>query len=157
MIHTDFPTGNLRGEVVRTSRTVGDLQNYWASYDESLKDSVVYETQSWFPFPDGTEGVVCWASTKLYPGKVGDEHFMTRGHFHLKETHGELIIVVSGIGQLLLATRESERQVVDLTPGLTFYIEGKFFHRVINTGDKPLVFWCSWPADCGHDYSPFRI
>jgi glucose-6-phosphate isomerase, archaeal len=155
MILTQWQTGQLEGDVVRSRRTVGDLHFYWVDSDVAIAqaDELVYETQSWFPKPDGTEGAVLWASTILHPGKVGDEFFMTRGHFHVKPTHGELIIVVQGQGLLLLMDREGNTTKVELSPGVTYYIDGSLAHRTVNTGDEPLIFWCSWPADCGHDYN----
>jgi glucose-6-phosphate isomerase, archaeal len=154
MILTHWQSGDLTGDVFRITRTVGELKGIWQDKEAARKqaDEPVYETQSWFCRPDGTEGAVLWASTKLFPGNVGGEYFMTRGHFHTKPTHGELIIVVSGIGVLLLMDREGNAEQVPLEPGTTYYIDGRFAHRTVNTGEEPLIFWCSWPADCGHDY-----
>jgi glucose-6-phosphate isomerase, archaeal len=152
---TCWQTGQLDGDVVRSERVVGDLLPLWQDQDSAMqqKAEVVYETQSWLCRPDGTEGAVLWASTKIYSGSVGGEHFMTRGHFHTKPTHGELIIVASGIGVLLLMDRERNCQQLQLSPGVTYYIDGTLAHRTVNTGREPLIFWCSWPADCGHDYT----
>jgi glucose-6-phosphate isomerase, archaeal len=155
MISTDFFSGQISGDAVRTTRTVADLALHWTNREqyEIQKGKILYETESWFPHPDGTEGAVLWASTKIFPGKVGDQHFMTRGHWHLKPTHGELIIVASGTGELVLKSRDGTITKVALAPGVTFHINGDLAHRTINTGTDPLIFWCAWPADCGHDYS----
>ena len=164
MIFTDWETGNLIPQddttsIVHGSKTVSDLGPYWHSYQadavntpNALANQVVYQTQSWFCRPDGTTGAVLWASTTLFPGDVNGEFFMTRGHFHTQPTHGELIIVAKGKGLLLLADRSGNQSSVDLAPGVTYYIDGSLAHRTINTGTEPLIFWCSWPADCGHDY-----
>lgn len=145
-------------EIVEVSRTVGDLKGFWADEDAAaaMSEEPLYLTQTWFPHPDGTEGAVLWGNTVLYPGNVGGEYFMTRGHWHLKQTHGELIVCVSGVGALLLMDEARETTVVELSPGTTFHIDGKYAHRTVNTGDEPLVFLCAWPADCGHDYEGIR-
>jgi glucose-6-phosphate isomerase, archaeal len=153
MIKTDFSSGNLDGSsILRSQKSVGDLEKYWLNYDPEKSEHQVYETQSWFCRPDGTEGAVLWASTTLFPGTVNGEFFMTRGHFHTKPTHGELIVVASGHGILALCDHEGNTENISLKPGTTYYIDGSQAHRTINTGEQPLIFWCSWPADCGHDY-----
>ena len=154
MVSTDFATGSLHGEAVRSVRTVGDLRNYWQ--DPSAADLIalqpLYETETYFGKPEGTEGAILWGSTRLFPGDVGGEYFMTRGHWHLKPTHGELILVVSGTGLVVLMDHDRMTTTVELSPGVTYHIDGTLAHRTVNTGDVPLVFWCAWAADCGHNY-----
>jgi glucose-6-phosphate isomerase, archaeal len=114
---------------------------------------VVYTTQTYATGAEGSAGVVLWGNTILLPGFVGNEFFMTRGHRHVKETHGELCITVSGTGVLLLMDEHRSTTSVEMTPGSTHWIDGRMAHRTINTGSAPLVFLCAWPADCGHDYA----
>jgi len=159
VVLTDLVSGRLKGtDVVEVRRTVGDLAGFWADADAAAAkaDELLYVTETWFPAPDGTEGAVLWGNTILMPGVVGDEFFMTRGHWHLKRTHGELIVTVSGRGALLLMDDDRNTEVVELTPGHTFHIDGRYAHRTVNTGDEPLVFLCAWPGDCGHDYSSIQ-
>jgi glucose-6-phosphate isomerase len=155
MLLTQLATGLLEGkDVVEVRKTVGDLIGYWGD-DEAAKaraDELLYVTQTWFPHPDGTEGAVLWGNTVLYPGRVGEERFMTRGHWHKKQTHGELVVTVSGQGLLLLMDADRNQIEVEMTPGSTHHIDGIYAHRTVNTGDEPLVFLCAWPADCGHEY-----
>ncbi len=156
---TDLLTGQLSGaDVVESRRTVGDLLDYWAdsSVARAMADEPLYMTQAYFPVPDGTEGGVLWGNTTLYPGKVGEEFFMTRGHWHLKRDRGELCITVSGKGQIWLMDDERNLTTVEMTPGSTHWIDGKLAHRTVNSGTEPLVFFCAWPADCGHDYESIR-
>lgn len=152
---TDLATGLLKGEgLVEVTKTVGDLRDYWGSPEaaDAIADQPLYKTQTFFPHPDGTEGAVLWGNTILYPGDVAGERFMTRGHWHVKPSHGELIITVSGQGLLLLMDAEGNQTDVPLAPGSTHHIDGIYAHRTVNTGDEPLVFLCAWPADCGHVY-----
>src|SRR4051794_33832639 len=84
-------------------KTVGDLHDYWLSPAQIRDpDEVLYRTQTFWSAPEGTEGAVLWGNTTLMAGRVGEEFFMTRGHRHVKKTHGELCITVSGRGALLL-------------------------------------------------------
>ncbi|HSI72739.1 MAG TPA: glucose-6-phosphate isomerase family protein [Fimbriimonas sp.] len=155
---TDLSTGMLRGEAVEVRRTVGDLLGYWHD-DVAAKmraGELLYVTQTWFPVPDGTEGAVLWGNTVLFPGDVGSEYFMTRGHFHLKRDRCELCITVSGKGALVLMDEARNVEVQDMSAGTTHYVHGHLAHRTVNTGDEPLVFLCAWPADCGHDYEVIK-
>ena len=43
-----------------------------------------------------------------------------------------------------------------MAQGTVHYIPGKVAHRVVNTGNEPLVFLASWPSDAGHDYGSIR-
>lgn len=156
-IFTDLASGGLRGDsVVTVRKTIGDLAGYWHDASALARmnpDTPLYTTETWYPLKDGTTGAVLWGNTTLYSGKVGREYFMTRGHRHLKRTHGELVVCVSGRGALLLMNEERETFMEELRPGSTHYIQGHNAHRTVNTEAKePLVFLCAWPADCGHDY-----
>ena len=77
---------------------------------------------------------------------------MTRGHWHINRSRGELVVGVSGVGLVLLLSEDGEVIELPLRPGQVQWIDGKYAHRTINTGEEPLVFLCTWPADCGHNY-----
>ncbi|HVL39347.1 MAG TPA: glucose-6-phosphate isomerase family protein [Fimbriimonadaceae bacterium] len=154
MTCTNLLTGQLSGSrITETVKTVADLVGYWAEPD-AVTDAaqIVYRTQTFWAAEDGTPGAVLWGNTQLMPGRVGREFFMTRGHRHLKPTHGELCVTVSGRGVLLLMDEHRQSFTEEMSPGSTHWIDGRLAHRTINTGDEPLIFLCAWPADCGHDY-----
>lgn len=154
MTFTNLQTGEITGELIADStKRVEDLQSYWAAPD-SIGDAkaVLYRTQTFLTSPEEAPGIVLWGNTTLMPGVVGDEFFMTRGHRHVNKTHGELCITVSGRGVLLLMDEDRQTTMQEMSPGSTHWIDGRLAHRTVNTGDVPLVFFCAWPADCGHDY-----
>jgi glucose-6-phosphate isomerase, archaeal len=154
MIYTNLRTGEVSGPNVSTAtKTVRDLSPYWSN-QRALRvcdpDAIVYTTQTW---EAGGDTALFWGNTTLMPGRVGNEHYMTRGHRHVRHDRGEMVIVVSGKGLLLLMDLDRKCWTEPLAPGSTHFIDGSLAHRTINTGDEPLVFLCCWPADCGHDYS----
>ena len=154
-IVTNLQSGFLKGtNVVEVRRTVGDLAGYWLDPSAATEksDEVLYTTQTWLPVSDGTQGAVLWGNTTLMPGSVGDEFFMTRGHWHQKRDRGELCITTSGTGLLVLMDEEGITRFEEMKPGSTHYVPGFTAHRTVNNGSEPLVFLCAWPADCGHDY-----
>jgi glucose-6-phosphate isomerase len=77
---------------------------------------------------------------------------MTRGHFHLDSTRGEVCLCLRGEGLLLLMDQDRKTNSQPMTPGSIHLINGKLAHRVVNTGQEPLIFYCTWMSDCGHDY-----
>ena len=88
----------------------------------------------------------------MEPGRVGDEYFMTRGHFHVRRDRGEVYYTQSGEGLLLLESRSGETRVVEMRPGICAFIPPDWGHRSINTGSSKLVFVWVCNADAGHDY-----
>ncbi|HWA83706.1 MAG TPA: glucose-6-phosphate isomerase family protein [Fimbriimonadaceae bacterium] len=153
MTFTDLQTGLLSGlQVFDAEKRVGDLRELWMEPEAILDpNALLYRTQTFRTGPD-VEGVVLWGNTTLMPGRVGDEFFMTRGHRHLRRTHGELCVTVSGQGALLLMDEDRKTRLEEMSSGSTHWIDGRLAHRTVNTGDVPLIFLCAWPADCGHDY-----
>ena len=154
-IHTNLQSGLLFDDrIIEVSRTVGDLAGYWYDVQAATKfaDQLLYKTQTWMPVAEGTEGAIFWGNTTLMPGRVGNEYFMTRGHWHEKLDRGELCVTTSGTGLLVLMDENRNTRFEKMSPGSTHYVPGHTAHRTVNTGDEPLVFLCSWPADCGHVY-----
>lgn len=160
IVTTDLASGRLAGgRVVRVTKTIGDLAGYWHDAEALARidpATPLYTTESWFPAGEETPGALAWGNTTLFPGRVGDEYFMTRGHWHKRRECGELVICVSGEGALILMDERGETRVERLTPGATRHVPGYTAHRTANTGSKPLVFLCAWEANCGHDYEDIR-
>lgn len=97
-------------------------------------------------------GVLQFGTTVLYPGKVGDEYYMTKGHFHTILDTCEIYYCLSGRGMMLMETPEGEVDWKELAPGDALYVPGRWAHRSINTGSEPLVMFFVYRADAGHDY-----
>ena len=115
-------------------------------------DTIAYRVESYMPLPEGEPGAVCLATTYLYPGMVGDEYFLTRGHFHANPDGPELCICISGHGALVLMTADRRTWTHELRPGVVYPIPAATAHRAANTGDEPLTFVSSWASEIGHDY-----
>lgn len=96
---------------------------------------------------------IFFGTTTMMPGRVGDEYFMTRGHYHARRDRGEIYYTQSGQGMLLLQSRDGETREVEMKPGVCAFIPPDWAHRSVNTGQTPLVFvWCC-NQDAGHDYA----
>lgn len=96
---------------------------------------------------------LCFGTTVMEPGRVGDEYFFTRGHFHARPDRGEVYHTQSGEGVLLLLDPAGACRAIDLRAGQCAHIPPGWAHRSVNTGDGPLVFVWVCAADAGQDYA----
>lgn len=151
-----FISDNLKGEAILKKWTrISDLKNVFS--DEAARgalpqDTIVYNVQVYFPVAEGAEGGLFFGITKIAPGQIGNEYYMTRGHFHAVSNRGELYWGIKGHGKLILMDRNRQTQMVDMQPGSLCYIPGHTAHKVANTGEEELSFGACWPSDAGHDY-----
>lgn len=88
----------------------------------------------------------------VQPGKIGDEYFMTKGHYHLHENCAEIYIGLRGQGYLLMQTKAGDFRALKMTPGTAAYVPPYWGHRTVNTGVEPMGFYFVYPGDAGHDY-----
>jgi glucose-6-phosphate isomerase len=155
-VEINFSTGVLKGQpVTLQKRTIADLKDVF--HDEQARlampqDQLAYEVQLYLPVPDGTEGGLFFGNTTIYPVKVGNEYMMTKGHFHAKADRNEYYLGIKGNGFLLFMNDKRECWVEPMKNGSLHFIGANLAHRVINTGNEPLTFLASWPADAGHNY-----
>lgn len=141
-------------------RRVSDMRGYYADGDalealiEVQRDPPHYETFE-SPVPE-QYGQVKYCISKLYPGTVGDEFFMTKGHYHAVLETGEVYLCLRGQGYLMMKTAKGECRWEPFAPGRLVYAPPCWAHRSINTGDEPLISLCLYPGDAGHNYGNIR-
>ncbi|OAT22269.1 glucose-6-phosphate isomerase, archaeal [Buttiauxella gaviniae ATCC 51604] len=99
------------------------------------------------------DGELYVGTTHLNPGRVGDEFYMTRGHFHQRREQGEVYFGLRGSGLLLLQTEQGETRLEQVFAGSVHIIPGFTAHRLINTGTEILSALAVWPTIAGHDYA----
>jgi glucose-6-phosphate isomerase len=99
------------------------------------------------------EGEMLMGISIVHPGKIGDEFFMTKGHFHTVLDTAEVYSIVSGEGYMVMETPEGETDIQELSTGKVLYVPPRWAHRSICTGrQKDLVMFFIYPANAGHDY-----
>lgn len=114
-------------------------------------DPLVYEVFEATENPE-EEGQLRYSTTLIQPGKVGEEYYMTKGHYHAKGDRAELYFGLKGEGVLLLQTPDGVVDAQPMRPGSAAYVPPYWGHRAINTGKAPFVFLAVYPADAGYDY-----
>lgn len=147
---------NLTGNNInKISRRIADLHGLYAdeeTFEKFDKGMIVYDVESYFPVADGTEGGLFFGITHIQPGKIGNEYFMTKGHFHAIENRAEYYWGIEGEGVLLLMDKARKTWGERMYPGSLHYINGHTTHRVANVGSTVLSFGACWPSDAGHNY-----
>jgi len=123
-----------------------------AAYKALLPDNpLVYEFYEMGLPEQASE--IAFGTSITYPGKVGDEYFMTKGHFHTILETAEVYYCLSGTGMMLMENPEGDWEARELTPGVALYVPARYAHRSINTGSSgPLVTFFAFRSDAGHDY-----
>ena len=144
-----FFTGNrLLGErVENVSRTLGDLRGIFADVDAFSRmpqNMPAYEVSSFLPEQEGTPGGLYFGITYLHPGKVGNEYFMTKGHFHANIDRAEFYWGLEGEGMLILMDQLRRVWTERIFPGSLHYIPGGVAHRMANTGNTLFSFAACW-------------
>jgi len=146
----------MTGEpVINQIRKIKDIPGIFAdekAYSEMDQEQLAYTVQAWMPVADGTPGGLFFGVSTIYPGKVGNEYFMTKGHFHSQSDRAEFYWGIEGRGMLILMDRERNTWAEEVCPGSLHYIGGHIAHRLANTGIDKLIVGACWPSDAGHDY-----
>ena len=113
-------------------------------------DPIIYEFYE-LGAPE-SPGNLAFGTSITYPGKIGDEYYMTKGHFHTILETAEVYYTLSGNGCMLTENPEGDVVLHYLQPGKALYVPERYAHRTVNTGTAPLVTFYAFRADAGHDY-----
>jgi glucose-6-phosphate isomerase len=155
LLRFDPQTGEIEGRSA-TQRYLRDLAGSFAdpvAYQQALAagNPLLYCATQVEDAP--TEGDIHYGLAVIYPGKVGDEYYMTKGHIHAWRPAAEVYIGLAGRGLMLIEDERSDECIaVPLERNRTVYVPGYAAHRTINTGNEPLVYWGVLSSRAGHDY-----
>jgi len=154
-VRYDLTEGTMHDFTERTTRRASAMRGHYAD-GEALEqlvaadDPVHYEV---FEKPVPSEaGHLMYCISKLYPGTVGDEYFMTKGHYHTVANTAEIYLCLRGNGFMLMKTTDGRFVGEEFVPGRMVYVPQYWAHRSVNTGDEPLVSFCVYPGNAGHNY-----
>lgn len=152
----EFETGLLTPQRHIQQRRLSDMAQMYADKAAAARilaeegDRLIYEVQG-VELPE-EEGQIPHCTTRILPGRIGDEFHMTKGHYHARREQGEVYFGLSGRGYLLLQTESGETSVVEMVAGSAAYVPPFWAHRTVNIGDEDFVFFSVWEARAGHDY-----
>ncbi|MDN3681148.1 glucose-6-phosphate isomerase family protein [Vibrio tapetis subsp. quintayensis] len=154
----DFNTGQINTINKQSKVTkLSDLQGVFRDTDAyQAKDSeqTVYQVEM-LP-AQSAEGELNFGVTHLEAGTVGDEFYMTRGHFHQRIEQAEFYLGCQGEGLLVLQDEQGEVRVENVFAGSVHHIGSYLAHRLVNTGKTRLSAMAVWPAVAGHNYDALK-
>ncbi len=117
---------------------------------KAVEDEVAYRVYSIKSKDEDNEYLM--GITKIEPTLVNNECTFTRGHFHLDKKYGEVYMGLEGEGFVLYWDGEKDAFLEKVYKGSVHIIDGKYAHRLINTGDIPMSVITVWSKYAGHDY-----
>lgn len=144
---------STREPIRRTLSKMKGMFHDQAAYEAQLAkgDTLLYEFYD-MGVPD-SEKDVAYGTSITYPGKVGDEYHMTKGHFHTVIDTAEVYYCLRGHGYMMMETPEGKTEWLEFLPGKAVYVPGRWAHRSINVHPtEPLVTFFAFPGNAGHDY-----
>jgi len=114
-------------------------------------DTLVYEFYD-MGVPESPKEIA-YGTSITYPGKVGNEYFMTKGHFHTILDTAEVYYCLRGHGYMLMESPEGDWEARELTAGHAVYVPARYAHRSVNvSASEPFITFFAFPGDAGHDY-----
>lgn len=148
-------TDGLSKTAVSTKRRLSNMKGMFADEGAFAKaveggDPLVYEFYEMGAPEKATD--IAFGTSITYPGKIGSEYFMTKGHFHTILETAEVYYTLSGEGGMLMENPEGETMFYPMKPGVALYVAPRFAHRTVNTGNVPLISFFAFRGDAGHDY-----
>lgn len=152
----DLETATLKDAQVHIQRNASVMKGYYKdekAIEKLIKqhgDPLHYETfERQIPHEYGH---LIYGLSKLQPGVVGDEFFMTKGHYHTIIETSEIYFCLEGQGFMLMKTQDGQVRAEKMWRGTIVYVPPYWAHRSVNTGDTPLTTFFIYPADAGHNY-----
>jgi glucose-6-phosphate isomerase len=154
--HISLPSGIPNRFKLHTRRTLKSMKGQYldiAAYNKKLskEDTLLYEVYE-LSRPE-VAGELIHGISIVHPGLVGNEYFMTKGHFHTVLDTAEIYYVLQGKGKMVLETLEGDWAIEELTSGKILYVPPKWAHRSVNTSlEQDLITLFAYPGNAGHDY-----
>jgi len=138
-----------------SKRTLSDVKTIFYDIAEAEKllvseNPLIYEFYE-LPMPQ-EDGDLAFGTSITYPGTIGDEYFMTKGHFHSILNTAEVYYCLNGHGMMMMENSDGQWECRELNAGTALYVSKGYAHRSINIGTLPLVTFFCFRADAGHDY-----
>lgn len=159
-IDIDLVTGTMSDVDRHLVRRASDMRGYY--HDEMALNELIargnpvhYEVFE-KAIPE-ERGHLLFCISKLYPGRVGNEYFMTKGHYHTASETAETYLCIRGQGCMMMKTKDGQCRSEPMRRNRLVYVPGYWGHRSINTGDEPLISFCVYPADAGHNYGDIEL
>lgn len=154
--NVDLANGLMLDTGALYQKRLRDLEGLYSDKDAFEKlvnqkgNEVVYEVTN--HIPSNNSGDIITGVTRMSPGLVGEEYFMTRGHIHANADRPELYYGLKGTGLMLMESPDGETKVIEIQPNTACYVPPFWIHRSVNVGNEDFVMLFCYPSDSGQDY-----
>jgi glucose-6-phosphate isomerase len=148
--------GGMSGATGQYTKKFADLDGLYAdtaafnAMRGEWSDRIVYDVSDFRT--STTPGDLAFGVTRMSPGKVGREFFLTRGHIHKQADRPEIYYGQKGSGLMLMESPEGDVRIVAIEPLTVCYVPPYWIHRSVNVGSGDLVMLFCYPSDSGQDY-----
>lgn len=155
LAHIDLAEGAMTDFTAHTERKASSMRGHYQ--DAAALERVIAEGDPLHyevfekPVPE-TYGHLMFCISKLQPGLVGNEYFMTKGHYHRVIQTGEIYLCLRGKGFMLMKTKDGGFSAAPMERGAMVYAPPYWAHRSVNIGAEPLISFCVYNAEAGHNY-----
>lgn len=152
----DLKTGIFTPQQQLIRRSLSQMRGMYADSQAEAAilaaegDRLIYEVYA-AELPEA-EGHILHCTTIIYPGRIGSEYHMTKGHYHKRRDQGEVYLGLVGRGYLVMQTEDGATSTLPMMPGTAAYVPPYWAHRTVNIGSEPFVFFAAWAGEAGHDY-----
>jgi glucose-6-phosphate isomerase len=160
LIQADADTYTFDSYDNHIKRHLSDMQGMFHdedAYRDLMKkgDLLLYEVLELLRPEDA--GELLSGLSILHPGIVGNEYYMTKGHFHTVLDTAEIYYCLKGEGMMVMETPEGDWSVEKLIPGNVLYVPPRWAHRSVNTSPtEDLITFFVYPGNAGHDYGSIK-
>ncbi|MBK8161227.1 MAG: glucose-6-phosphate isomerase [Rhodospirillaceae bacterium] len=152
----DIAHGTMFGATGNYQKRLGDLAGLYAdaaAFSAKLAteaNPVVYDVADFRP--SAAAGDLIFGITRMSPGTIAAEFYLTRGHIHAQADRPEIYYGQAGQGLMLMESPDGETRIVEMAAQTICYVPPYWIHRSINTGDSDFIMVFTYPADAGQDY-----
>lgn len=154
-VEIDLESAGMKNPKRSLVRRASDMKGHYkdaTALEKLIADGnpVHYEVQE-TPVPE-KYGELMYCISILRPGLVGDECFMTKGHYHKIPETSEIYLCLRGEGIMMMKTADGKCAYEKMSRNCMVYVPPYWAHRSINVGSEDLVSFCVYPGEAGHNY-----
>lgn len=156
----NFAKGSIETFKKKVEVKLSDLKNFF--HDESAvnqilsrgNDPIIYRYYE--HSQEEIYGHLNFGITVIDPGKIGNEYYLTRGHYHAKKEAAEVYVGLKGKGIMIMQNETGQASHIPIYRGIIVYVPPFWAHRTVNVGKEKLSFFYVYPSDAGHNYDVIR-
>jgi glucose-6-phosphate isomerase len=153
LVAPDFVPSDYDNHIQRNLSNMNDQYLNQEAYSNMLSQEDVLLYQVYELKRPEIEGELLHGIAIIHPGKVGDEYFMTKGHYHTVLETAEVYYTLKGCGYMVMETPEGDCVVEELAVGKVLYVPPRWAHRSVNvSSEEDLVMFFVYPGNAGHNY-----